>query len=740
MTHQPSLRLEMQGGIESAILGFSTTIGPILLFVGILGDQSLAAAFWATLVTATVVPTLRLLMGGHPALHTSTRTASLTAYLGLVLQLGLATGVPPSNGFGLTAAQFLAGLAAGSLMFAMASGLILLVGLLRLGNIFKMIPSTVTAGINNSIGLLLVWLAVRQVLHHTWVVAVTASVMVLCFFVWPHLQRRVKLLSLMPAIMVALLTGLAFGLQIEAALPMTINQTGFDLTGITLRLWPTLRDQPLGHLLLVGLPGTITLALIMILESFTANNVMETRFGVRIDANRELVILGGANVVSAMLGGVPCTASPIRCIANWTAGGRGLKAVLVTVLLTGTLILVFGSWLSALPAGVVAGLFLLQASLIADLTFLKRLAEMLRTRRVQQAGSADLGFWITLVISVVGFSGNLIWACFMGIGLSALAVLRRVSNSLTARWTYLDQYRSRRVRSVGENAALARAFHRVGILRLTGHLFFGNSARLMQLVDELHHEAQAVVVDVSQVHDVDPNGVGALTWLTRALAGRGLTVVLTGLKRTASPELRHTLQALPGVQYRIDLDHGLEWCEELVLQGSTLQAVSLLSIPLENNQLLQELSGDDVKVVLLMGERRKVAKGAALFYRGDYADGVWLLEEGTISILSGAYDEFSSSRLATFGPGQFVGEMAYIDGKTRSATARADTPVRALLLDQAAIAALIERQPATALAITRNIARELSHRVRNTSDVTADESTEAFSEWANNSLSTLSRF
>ena len=89
-----------------------------------------------------------------------------------------------------------------------------------------------------------------------------------------------------------------------------------------------------------------------------------------------------------------------------------------------------------------------------------------------------------------------------------------------------------------------------------------------------------------------------------------------------------------------------------------------------------------------------------------------------MSILTGQGD--ASTRLATFGPGQFVGEMGFIDGKTRSATAWADSPVQALLLDNEAISALLEQQPLAALKITRNIARELSQRVRLSSALLAD--------------------
>jgi hypothetical protein len=60
-------------------------------------------------------------------------------------------------------------------------------------------------------------------------------------------------------------------------------------------------------------------------------------------------------------------------------------------------------------------------------------------------------------------------------------------------------------------------------------------------------------------------------------------------------------------------------------------------------------------------------------------------------------------------------------------------------LDKAAIATLIEHRPITALTITRNIARELSNRVRNTSMLLIDESTESASEGVDSTLSSFSR-
>ena len=735
------MRSELLGGLESSVLGLTTTIGPILFFLGTFGAPSLAAAFWATLITATIVPAVRLLLRGKAFLRYSTRTASLTAYVALVLQLGVAIGGPSSGGVGLSASQLLAGLAAGSLMFAMASALILLSGLLKLGNIFKMIPSTVTAGIGNSIAILLVWLALKQVMQSSSMAAVTAGVMLLCIGVWSKFQKQVTALQFVPAILVAVVAGLAMSLVVEPAPLEHTHSVVYDLAWISVRSWPSVWNQAgIAPLLVAALPGTVTLALVMILESFTAASILEKRSGVRIDPNRELLVMGGTNLASALLGGVPCTGAPLVSMASWIVGGRGLLAALTSLVLTGALLIAIGPWLLALPAGIVAGLFLIQAPMMVDPAFKNRLASMLHVQHWRKNGETDLGFWITVVISLVGIFGSLIWVSFVGISLSCLVVLRRVSVNLTAQWAYLDQYRSHRARSLDQLTSLDRMVHHVGILRLTGHLFFGNSARLAQLFDELHQEAAAVVIDVSEVHDVDPSGSDALVWLIGALLDRRLKVVLTGLRRSSSMELQQTLQDMAGVEYNIDMDRGLELCEELILQNSDVMGTRQTVIPLASNALLSGLAPDELTAVLLLCEQREVDMGSELFHKGAPADGIWLLESGSVSILAGGDNDGAASRLATFGPGQFVGEMGYIDGKPRSATARADTPVRAMLLDKQALEALIEQRPKAVLKITSNIARELSLRVRNVSAMLVNESAEASSGWANSSLGATSRF
>lgn len=698
------------------------------------------AGFWAALVTASLVPLLFLLLRSHPAVMPTVRTASLVAYISLVVQMGHALSTTSGPSGTMTLQQVTMALAAGSVMFLVASLLVMLTGLLRWGAVFKMIPTPVTAGINYGISLMLLTLAVQTLTGRGWIAALVAVLMLATYVIWPWCQRRISLLNALPAVVVALGAGIGLilllnptGLKAASAIPFSANGDW-----VSVLMWHQLAGQDLLKLATIGLPGAVTLALVMILEAFTSMAVMEKRFGVRVAANRELVALGGANFFSAILGGAPCIGSALRSVANWEEGGRSTAAALLCAGLTTVVIVVLGHWLVALPASLTAGLFLIQALMMMGSGFMQSAQRLAQAWRWPPRLSRDLGFWITFVITLVAFFGNLVWACCVGVGLSCLAVLRRLSINLTAQWAYLDQYHSRRVRSEGEMRNLARRPRRVGILRLTGHLFFGNSTRLTQLADDLHAEAVAVVIDVRQVQDVDPSGIEAVQWLIKSLVERRLKVVITGARFARATPLRLGLQRVPGVQHCSDLDRGLEICEDLVLMNASVLGAPLLSSPLEKNGLLTDLTPSQVAAVLALGEMLDVPAGCELFHKGAQADGIWLLESGVVSILVGTGED--SVRLATFGPGQFVGEMGFIDGKTRSATAWADTPVRALLLDKAAVAQLVAQHNDAALKITRNIARELSQRVRLSSALMADQTVDASAVWADHALGNPSQF
>lgn len=77
-------------------------------------------------------------------------------------------------------------------------------------------------------------------------------------------------------------------------------------------------------------------------------------------------------------------------------------------------------------------------------------------------------------------------------------------------------------------------------------------------------------------------------------------------------------------------------------------------------------------------------------------------------LLSGeALCRISGHDMATFGPGDFFGEMALLDGKPRSAEVTTVSDVEALVLDRNEFIRLVETSPSLALRMLESLAGRL---------------------------------
>ena len=111
--------------------------------------------------------------------------------------------------------------------------------------------------------------------------------------------------------------------------------------------------------------------------------------------------------------------------------------------------------------------------------------------------------------------------------------------------------------------------------------------------------------------------------------------------------------------------------------------------------------------------RVELAAGEVLFRRGEPGDRLYVIAQGSISILADVDEGVASAhRLASFGPGVVFGETAMLDRGGRSAGAAADEHSVLYVLTRADFDTLREREPALANLVLLNIARELSARLR----------------------------
>jgi CRP-like cAMP-binding protein len=106
---------------------------------------------------------------------------------------------------------------------------------------------------------------------------------------------------------------------------------------------------------------------------------------------------------------------------------------------------------------------------------------------------------------------------------------------------------------------------------------------------------------------------------------------------------------------------------------------------------------------LFAGDEDIVAleSGASLFKKGDAARTMYVVRSGAVQVHDGG------TVFETVLPGGVLGEMALVDGASRSASARADGASEVIQIDERRFLAMVERTPYFAIRIMRVLTRRL---------------------------------
>ena len=267
------------------------------------------------------------------------------------------------------------------------------------------------------------------------------------------------------------------------------------------------------------IPTALTIAFVGFVESIAVARSIAAKAGYDIDANRELVGLGLANVLGSAFSSYPVTGGLSRSAVNYGAGARTPLASVVTaglVLLTLVLLTPLFYYLpnAALAAVVVVAVYgLIDAREPARLFGVKR---------------AD--GWVLIVTFAATLLVGIEQGIIAGISFSLAVFVWRSSRPHTTEVGYLpDEDIFRNVKRYPE----ARTFPGVLIVRVDASLYFANMAFLKNWLDGavsgrpgLRH----LILDFSAVNDVDGVAIETLEELAVQLRSRGISTHVAGMK------------------------------------------------------------------------------------------------------------------------------------------------------------------------------------------------------------------
>jgi len=121
---------------------------------------------------------------------------------------------------------------------------------------------------------------------------------------------------------------------------------------------------------------------------------------------------------------------------------------------------------------------------------------------------------------------------------------------------------------------------------------------------------------------------------------------------------------------------------------------------LQRSPLFRGLPPEALERIAALAVQRSFRAGEIVFSRGDPGDALYAVVSGKIRISAGAADGREIS-LNIMEPGDTFGEIALLDGGTRTATATASAPSELISIRRDQFTALLEREPRVALELLR---------------------------------------
>ena len=266
--------------------------------------------------------------------------------------------------------------------------------------------------------------------------------------------------------------------------------------------------------------GGVGVALVGFAEGLGAAKTYAARHGYEIDANRELVGLGAANVGAGLASGMVVNGSLSKTAVNGGAGARSQVSGLVVALLTVVTLLFLTGLFESLPEATLAAVVIAAVIELVDVPALVRLYRVWTERLGRIYGRAARADFVAALAALLGvLVFDTLPGLFIGIGVSLLLLLYRASRPNVA---VLGRVPG------GGWADVARAGGAtpepgVVVLRVEAGLFFANADHVRAVI-RAHAAAEgvhAVVLDAQTVPFVDVTASAMLVQLRGELERDG---------------------------------------------------------------------------------------------------------------------------------------------------------------------------------------------------------------------------
>jgi len=714
------------GGLAAMLVALPAAIAFGVSIYAAIAPGYAALGALAGIIGATVIGLVASLLGGTDRLISAPcapAAAVLSAFaIGLV-----GDGVPASNIVLLM------------LMLGILTGLFqILFGFIGIGRLIRYIPYPVVSGYLTGVGLIILasqldkllgtpaevgW---QEALVSPWlwnwravaVGATTIGTMLLA----PRFTKRV------PGTILGIVAGTAVyfllairepALLISVDNPLLVGPPGASGEGyfaaITAR-WHEIGDLRLAQVAAL-LGSALTLAVLLAIDTLKTCVVLDQMTRSQHNSNRELVAQGVANVAASSVGGIPGAGTMGATLVNLSSGAVTRLSGLVEGLSALIFALVLSNFIAWLPVATLAGILIVVGLRMIDREAL----------RFVLSPATVFDFAVVVTVIVVALAVGLIAASATGVAMAILLFLReQIGGAVVRHKLYANQRSSSLQRPEAETRILEEKGDQAVIFELQGSIFFGTTRQLLNALDPEIEKRRFVILDFRRVQSMDVTAAHMLHQVRDALAERGAMLLFSNVRENLpnGHNLREFLEQTgvakdsEAVRLFGELDGAIEWVEEQLLDQSGQAAPAETSpqqeTPLElaDMEMFRQRKDETLADLEARMEKTTYPAGATIYSRGQADNAIYLIRRGMVKMFA----PLGAGRLrhiATFGRGDFFGELTFLDGRTRGndAITASETELFVLTAEQFDLLSIEHKRLAITLltAIARSLAQRLRH-------------------------------
>lgn len=404
----------------------------------------------------------------------------------------------------------------------MAGFILILLGLVRLGNLLKFIPYSLITGFTSGIAIIIFTTQIKDFF------GLQIGIVPSDFFgKWEIYAESIGTINF-DALFIGIFTILVtlFWSKITPKIPgslvsilmctLAVHWLHLPVDTIASKFGEIPRTLPMPRLPDVHfvtlqhlIKPAFAIALLGAIESLLSAAVADGMIGGKHRSNMELVAQGIANIGSAIFGGIPATGAIARTATNVKNGGRTPIAGIVHAITLLLIMALFGSYAKLIPLSCLSGILIVVSY---DMGEWHSFVSVMRSNRYDA-----LILLITFFLTVVF---DLVIAIEIGVVLSSFVFMKRMSDiaqfNLTegsSEKTFLD-----------EKIVVPKD---VLIYEINSPLFFGVAQRFQEMVSELNVKPQKIILRMRFVPFIDATGVYRLREIIKLYQKNNIQVIIS---------------------------------------------------------------------------------------------------------------------------------------------------------------------------------------------------------------------